>query len=130
MMTRTYGTRVLFYLQPNPVTKQLKLGLGEEAGRDGGHPGTCKPISLQKGGEIMVVKRLTWAGHSLVSLYGEGAVGDPPETQLAYVLEHLDDDLRGIGLSLENAVRHRLWTRDRSEEHTSELQSLMRTSYA
>lgn len=59
------------------------------------------------------MKQIYWAGHSLVGLYREGGAGDSPENQLAGILDRLDDELRSIGLSLENAVRHRLWTRTR-----------------
>lgn len=61
----------------------------------------------------MIVKQVAWAGRSLISLLAEGAPDRTPADQLAGVLEGCDRRLRDIGLSLENAVRHRLWTRDR-----------------
>jgi enamine deaminase RidA (YjgF/YER057c/UK114 family) len=61
----------------------------------------------------MIMKQVRWAGLGLVSLYEEGAPDRTPADQLAGVLEACDQRLRGFGLSLENAVRHRLWTRDR-----------------
>lgn len=65
------------------------------------------------------MQRIRWAGHTLVSLYGEGPAGGSPEDQLAAVLDRLDETLRSVGLSLENAVRHRLWTRDRASREAS-----------
>lgn len=72
----------------------------------------------------MIVRHLTWAGQSLVSLYGEGARGASPGDQLADVLDRLDRQLRGLGLSLENAVRHRLWTRTRqARDETNDIRA-------
>lgn len=67
----------------------------------------------------MAVKRMTWGGHELVSLYGEGSPGRTPAEQLTDVFETLDRQLREVGLSLENAVRHRLWTRTRAAREAS-----------
>jgi enamine deaminase RidA (YjgF/YER057c/UK114 family) len=61
----------------------------------------------------MITKEMRLAGAELVNLSGEGAPGRTPADQLAGLLETFDERLRGFGLSLENAVRHRLWTRDR-----------------
>src|SRR3546814_2621373 len=41
-----------------------------------------------------------------------------------------DEGMRGVDDDVEVIVRHGLHADPRSEEHTSELQSLMRTSYA
>lgn len=67
----------------------------------------------------MITKRLQWAGLGLISLYQEGAPGRSPADQLAGVLEACDRRLGEFGLSLENAVRHRLWTRDRRAREES-----------
>jgi enamine deaminase RidA (YjgF/YER057c/UK114 family) len=68
------------------------------------------------------MKQITWAGHSLVSLYGEGTHGQTAAEQLADVFGRLEQQLKASGLSLENAVRHRLWTRDRqSREESNEI---------
>jgi enamine deaminase RidA (YjgF/YER057c/UK114 family) len=61
----------------------------------------------------MIIKHVRWAGLGLISLYEEGAAERTPADQLTGVLEACDERLRGFGLSLDNAVRHRLWTRDR-----------------
>ena len=70
------------------------------------------------------MKQIDWAGHALVSLYGEGRKGRTPAEQLADVFAAFDRQLQGHGLSLENAVRHRLWTRDRgSREESNEIRA-------
>lgn len=74
------------------------------------------------------MKQVTWAGHRLVSLYREGQPGATPADQLAGVLSALDADLREVGLSLENAVRHRIWTRDRAiREGTNDVRASLIT---
>ena len=67
----------------------------------------------------MTAKQMTWGGRSLVSLFGEGAPGRTPAEQLTDVFETLDRQLREFDLSLENAVRHRVWTRDRRARDAS-----------
>lgn len=67
----------------------------------------------------MAMKRMTWAGHDLVSLYGEGAAGRTPGEQLRDVFAEFERELSGIGLSLDNGVRHRLWTRTREAREAS-----------
>lgn len=70
------------------------------------------------------MKQITWAHHALVSLYGEGRHGHTPAVQLTDVFGRLDRQLREAGLSLENAVRHRLWTRDRrTRDETNEMRA-------
>lgn len=59
------------------------------------------------------MKHIRWADHALVALYKEGAAGKAPDAQLAGIVDELDSALRSVGLSLETAVRHRVWTRDR-----------------
>ncbi len=74
------------------------------------------------------MKRIQWAGHRLVSLYREGRPGSAPADQLVEIVTALDSDLRDAGLSLENAVRHRLWTRDRtSRDGTNEVRARLIT---
>lgn len=65
------------------------------------------------------MKQIDWGGHTLVSFYGEGRHGRSPAEQLADVFAKFDSQLLGIGLSLEDAVRHRLWTRDRQTRDAS-----------
>ena len=62
---------------------------------------------------------MTWAGHDLVSLYGEGLAGATPAEQLSDILATFDRQLNDIGLSLDNGVRHRLWTRTRAARDAS-----------
>src|SRR3546814_6352316 len=49
---------------------------------------------------------------------------------LYYIASHPERPARGIGGALYEATRELLSAKGRSEEHTSELQSLMRISYA
>ncbi len=65
------------------------------------------------------MKQIEWGGRELVSLYGEGRRGRSAAEQLSDVFAALDQQLRGLGLSLENAVRHRIWTRDRAARDAS-----------
>lgn len=67
----------------------------------------------------MAMKSMTWAGHDLVSLYGEGLAGRTPGEQLSDIFADFDQELSGIGLSLDNGVRHRLWTRTREAREAS-----------
>lgn len=67
----------------------------------------------------MAVKRMTWAGHSLVSLYGEGDPKRTPAEQLTDVFATLDRELTELGLSLDNGVRHRIWTSSREAREAS-----------
>lgn len=67
----------------------------------------------------MAMKNMTWAGHDLVSLYGEGQAGRAPGQQLSDIFADFERELNGIGLSLENGVRHRLWTRTREAREAS-----------
>lgn len=73
----------------------------------------------RKSGKTVVVKQISWGGHSLLSLYGEGRSGRAPAEQLTEVFGTLDRQLREQGLSLDNAVRHRLWTRTREARDAS-----------
>lgn len=67
----------------------------------------------------MVMKSMTWAGRELVSLYGEGQAGRAPDEQLRDIFAGFEQELNGIGLSLDNGVRHRLWTRTREAREAS-----------
>src|SRR3546814_7763002 len=62
-----------------------------------------------------------------------GASSDPSDPVIVWRTIPTDrlagDDLRGVG-KLIQARDHKPWVTTRSEEHTSELQSLMRSSYA
>src|SRR3546814_6862280 len=67
-------------------------------------------------------------------VFGEGAprAVDKASAEIAFneVLRDLADAASGKRLLVENVGHYSLLPRDRSEEHTSELQSLMRISYA
>lgn len=65
------------------------------------------------------MKQIVWGGHGLVSLYGEGRRSRSAAEQLADVFAAIDQQLLGLGLTLENAVRHRIWTRDRPAREAS-----------
>lgn len=78
----------------------------------------------------MIVKQVAWAGRSLISLLAEGPSGHTPADQLAGVLDAFDERLRGFGLSLENAVRHRLWTRDRrARDESNDIRARLISGY-
>src|SRR3546814_7773387 len=66
-----------------------------------------------------------------VSTHAEIAAGEGLVVALVLERDELPDDLAAVGdLSLLQIEDHRRIGFDRSEEHTSELQSLMRISYA
>jgi enamine deaminase RidA (YjgF/YER057c/UK114 family) len=55
-----------------------------------------------------------WLGHEFVELTGEGGTQGAPAQQTRELFERFNSELRGIGLSLDNTVRSRLWGRDRA----------------
>lgn len=74
------------------------------------------------------MKQIVWGGHGLVGLYGEGRRNRSAAEQLADVFASFDQQLLGLGLTLENAVRHRLWTRDRpARDATNEIRASLIT---
>lgn len=54
-----------------------------------------------------------WHGRDFVFLSQEGKGGLSARDQMSRTIELLSDELKGMGLSLNNAVRTRLWARDR-----------------
>jgi enamine deaminase RidA (YjgF/YER057c/UK114 family) len=74
------------------------------------------------------MKHIRWANRTLVSLYREGPIGFSPDEQLAEIIDSFRYELQGVGLSLENAVRHRLWTRSRAaREATNDIRAKLIT---
>jgi enamine deaminase RidA (YjgF/YER057c/UK114 family) len=62
----------------------------------------------------MLVKSIHIAGREFVALYGEGRAGDSAGDQVTDLIAAFDAELGTHGLGLDNAVRQRLWMRDRS----------------
>lgn len=60
----------------------------------------------------MQVRHLKWGGDDFVSIYGEGKTGEVGR-QLAELLDRIETELAAAGLSLDDAVFHRLWSRTR-----------------
>jgi enamine deaminase RidA (YjgF/YER057c/UK114 family) len=54
-----------------------------------------------------------WLGREFVSLSAEGRSGKSAADEARHIFQRFDDDLKTIGLSLDNTVRTRLWGRDR-----------------
>ncbi len=57
-------------------------------------------------------KLFLWLGREFITLSCEGKEGMTATDQSREILRSLDEELRGMGLSLENTVRTRLWGRD------------------
>ena len=65
-------------------------------------------------------KLFHWLGKEFVSLSGEGKPAMSAAEQARELFQRFDAELRGLGLSLDNTVRTRLWGRDReSRDHGS-----------
>ena len=65
-------------------------------------------------------KVFNWLEREFVSLSGEGKPALSPAEQARELFQRFDAELRGLGLSLDNTVRTRLWGRDReSRDHGS-----------
>src|SRR3546814_945965 len=76
-----------------------------------------------------------WIGDSWAMLFSHPKDFTPVcTTELGYLAktepEFAKRDCKVIGLSVDPVGDHKRWLDDRSEEHTSELQSLMRISYS
>ncbi len=54
-----------------------------------------------------------WLNHEFVALSGEARPGASASDEARDVFAHVDEELRQLGLSLDNTVRSRLWGRDR-----------------
>ena len=55
-------------------------------------------------------------GREFITLSCEGKEGMTATDQSREIFRSLDEELRGMGLSLENTVRTRLWGKDRKAE--------------
>jgi enamine deaminase RidA (YjgF/YER057c/UK114 family) len=61
----------------------------------------------------MTKKIFSWLGKEFVTLSSEAQSGTTASEQTRDLLLRFDGELKGMGLSLENTVRTRLWGRDR-----------------
>jgi len=62
-------------------------------------------------------KIFQWLGREFVALSCEGKAEATAAREAREIFRRLDEELRGIGLSLENTVRTRLWGRDRESRN-------------
>jgi len=62
-------------------------------------------------------KIFQWLGREFVALSCEGKAGSTAAQEAREIFRFFDQELRGIGLSLENTVRTRLWGRDRESRN-------------
>ena len=62
-------------------------------------------------------KIFQWLGREFVVLSCEGKAGSTAAQEAREIFRFFDQELRGIGLSLENTVRTRLWGRDRESRN-------------
>src|SRR3546814_3380841 len=69
------------------------------------------------------------ARHHLLDQFGQMRVEPVAQHRAEHVLDHALERVAALDLGLDDQLRKRC-ERARSEEHTSELQSLMRISYA
>ena len=58
-------------------------------------------------------KIFQWLGKEFVSLSGEGKRNRSPADEARDLFQRFDNELKPLGLSLDNTVRPRLWGRDR-----------------
>ncbi len=65
----------------------------------------------------MTKKIFQWLGREFVALSGEGKSGGTATDQMQGIVRRFDEELRSVGLSLENTVRTRLWAVDRDSRH-------------
>src|SRR3546814_4353560 len=98
------------------------------------HLGDTVP-DFEQDSSIGPIRFHEWAGNSWVVLFSHPADFTPVCTTELGLTGKLQGEfekrnVKAIALSVDDADSHRAWTKDRSEEHTSELQSIMRISYA
>lgn len=62
----------------------------------------------------MEIKLFHWLGREFVELRAEGRAGVSADTAIEELFRSFADELRGYDLSLDNAVRVRVWGRDKN----------------
>jgi enamine deaminase RidA (YjgF/YER057c/UK114 family) len=62
-------------------------------------------------------KIFRWLGREFVALSSEGKAGLATMEQAQDIFRRFEEELRAVGLSLENTVRSRLWGRDRQSRN-------------
>ncbi|MCH7570948.1 MAG: hypothetical protein IH919_10345, partial [Deltaproteobacteria bacterium] len=62
-------------------------------------------------------KIFLWLGREFITLSCEGKEGMTASDQAQDIFRRLDGELRGMGLSLENTARTRLWGKDRESRN-------------
>ena len=62
-------------------------------------------------------KIFQWLGKEFIAFSCEGKQGDTAALEARDVFRRLDEELRGVGLSLDHTVRTRLWARDRESRN-------------
>ncbi len=65
----------------------------------------------------MQKKIFQWLGREFIALSCEGMSGLTATAQAQDIFRSLDEELRGMGLSLENTTRTRLWGKDRESRN-------------
>jgi enamine deaminase RidA (YjgF/YER057c/UK114 family) len=74
-------------------------------------------IGKSQEGFSMRKKIFQWLGREFVALSCEGKAGLVTPEQTQDIFRRFDEELRSMGLSLENTVRTRLWARDRQSRN-------------
>jgi enamine deaminase RidA (YjgF/YER057c/UK114 family) len=67
-----------------------------------------------EGGVPMRTSIVSWLGREFVALACEGQPGRTATEEARDIFERMDHELQGLGLTLANTVRTRLWGRDRA----------------
>jgi enamine deaminase RidA (YjgF/YER057c/UK114 family) len=62
-------------------------------------------------------KIFQWLGREFVALSGEGKAGPTAKEQTQDIFRRFEEELRSLGLSLDNTVRTRLWAKDRQSRN-------------
>ena len=65
----------------------------------------------------MRMKSFDWLGREFVAVSCEGAAGAPADQGMDGILDRIEAAIGGLGLSLEDTVRTRLWARDRESRN-------------
>jgi enamine deaminase RidA (YjgF/YER057c/UK114 family) len=70
-------------------------------------------VALEYSADIMEKQIFKWLEREFVQLSGEGRQGAPAGDAINELFQHFEGELKTHGLSLENAVRVRVWGRDK-----------------